>query len=158
MEASPSGYGAGLETRLGARVPSQVRVLSLPLSPFRPARVRAGDTVSGMEINERCRFWPHCEIHAGEERDLGRYRGAGKGMFSDANKTEMVELNLVDGWTYAEIAEDFGTWPTVVGKIVRAEHHRVPVERRQIWTRKHPPGLSPKRRNTWIRWNNVMPG
>lgn len=112
-----------------------------------------------MEINQRCRFWPHCEIHAGHPVDRSGRHG-GRPAFSDANITEMVELNLVDGWTYVEIAADFGTWPSVVGNIVRAEHHRVPVARRQVWTRKHPPGLSPKR---WNRYGetpvvSVMPG
>lgn len=33
----------------------------------------------------------------------------------------MLELHQVDGWTQAEIAEAFGTWPDVVSRIIARE-------------------------------------
>lgn len=77
-----------------------------------------------MEVNQRCRFWPDCEIHAGERRERSGKGGAALGRFSSANYAEMVELIEADGWTYGEVAEAFGSCESSVWEMVFRERRR----------------------------------
>lgn len=62
------------------------------------------------EYHDRCRYWPHCDIHLGETRPRA---------FSPANRDEMRQLRA-QGWRYTEIGAAFGTSYRVAAALVRA--------------------------------------
>jgi hypothetical protein len=63
------------------------------------------------EHHMRCRFWPNCRLHLGQERPR---------QFSAENRTEMRVLH-VQGWALKEIAESFDTSAGVVAKVLKGQ-------------------------------------
>lgn len=56
------------------------------------------------ERHQRCRFWPHCEVHTGIPLDWRQ----GMAIFKDDEVQEMREQRAA-GWTYTEIAARWDT-------------------------------------------------